>query len=70
MRRRDFIKVIAGSAAALSLGARAQQPALPIVGFVNGASAQSYARESAAFLKGLSEAGYVDGKNVVVEYPS
>jgi putative ABC transport system substrate-binding protein len=50
----------------LPLGARAQQPALP--SFVNGASAQSYARESAAFLKGLSEAGYVDGKNVVVEY--
>jgi len=68
MRRREFLGVLGGAAAVWPLAAQAQQPALPIVGFVNGASAQSYARELAAFLKGLSEAGYVDGKNVVVEY--
>jgi len=68
MRRREFLGVLGGAAVAWPLAAQAQQPALPIVGFVNGASAQSYARELAAFLKGLSEAGYVDGENVVVEY--
>jgi putative ABC transport system substrate-binding protein len=68
MRRREFLGMLGRAAAAWPLAAQAQQPALPIVGFVNGASAQSYARELAAFLKGLSEAGYVDGKNVVVEY--
>ena len=69
MRRRDFIKVIAGSAAAWPLAGRAQQPALPVVGFVNGASAKGdYAPHLSAFLKGLSEAGYVDGQNVTIEY--
>ena len=68
MRRREFLGVLGGAAAVWPLAAQAQQPALPIVGFVNGASAQSYARELAAFFKGLSEAGYVDCKNVVVEY--
>jgi putative ABC transport system substrate-binding protein len=69
VRRRDFIKVIAGSAAAWPLTAPAQQPALPVVGFVNGASAKGdYAPHLSAFLKGLSEAGYVDGQNVTIEY--
>ena len=68
MRRRDFIKVIAGSTAIWPLVARAQQPAMPVVGFLNAASAQVYTRQLAAFLKGLSETGYVDGRNVTIEY--
>jgi putative tryptophan/tyrosine transport system substrate-binding protein len=68
MHRRDFIKVIASSAAAWPLTARAQQPALPMVGFVNAASAKGYESHLSAFLKGLNEVGYVDGQNVTVEY--
>ncbi|MGA7390724.1 MAG: ABC transporter substrate binding protein, partial [Pseudolabrys sp.] len=68
MRRRDFFKVIAGSAAAWPITARAQQPAKPVIGFLNAASAKGYARPLSAFLKGLSEAGYVDGQNVAIEY--
>jgi putative ABC transport system substrate-binding protein len=68
VRRRDFIKVIAGSAAAWPLAARAQQSAMPVLGFVNVASAKSFARPLSAFLKGLGEIGYVDGQNVVIEY--
>jgi putative ABC transport system substrate-binding protein len=69
MRRRDFIKVIAGSAAAAwPLAARAQQSAMPVVGFLNAASAVGYAPQLAAFLKGLAENGYVDGRDVAMEY--
>src|SRR5262245_19359087 len=68
MRRREFIKVIAASAATWPIAARAQQAAMPVVGFINGASAQNRTRHLAAFLKGLSESGYVDGHNVAVEY--
>ena len=68
VRRRDFIKVIVGSAVPWPLAAHAQQPALPVVGFVNIASAKGYAPQVSAFLKGLSEAGYVDGRNVAIEY--
>ena len=50
------------------LAARAQQPAVPVVGFINAAAAQSYKQHLSAFLKGLSEAGYVDGRNVRIEY--
>ena len=67
MRRREFIKVITASAAAWPIAARAQQAAMPAVGFINSASAQNYARQSAAFLKGLGEVGYVDGRDVRVE---
>ena len=66
--RRKFISAIGSMAVALPLVARAQQPALRVVGFINAASPQSYVRELAAFLNGLSEAGYVDGHSVVMEY--
>ena len=68
MRRRDFIKVFAGSAVWWPLAARAQQSAMPVVGFISGGSADTFARFVAAFRKGLNESGYVEGQNVTVEY--
>jgi putative tryptophan/tyrosine transport system substrate-binding protein len=67
MRRREFIKIV-GSVAAWPLVARAQQSTMPVVGFINPASAQSYTPQVAAFLKGLSETGYDEGRNVAIEY--
>jgi putative ABC transport system substrate-binding protein len=68
VRRRDFIKIIFGSAAIWPVAVRAQQSAMPVVGFINAGSAQAYARQLAAFLKGLGETGYTDRQNVAVEY--
>ena len=67
MRRREFITLV-GSAAVWPVLARAQQPALPVVGFIRDGSADTSARFVAAFRKGLSETGYVEGQNVTVEY--
>jgi putative ABC transport system substrate-binding protein len=68
MRRREFICFIGSVAATWPLAARAQQSALPVIGFINAAPAQSYGPQLAAFLKGLDEKGYVDGRNVTIEY--
>src|SRR5690349_6362787 len=65
--RREFLVTISG-AGAWPLAVRAQQPALPVIGFVNPASARSFARPLSAFLNGLGETGYVEGRNVAIEY--
>jgi ABC-type uncharacterized transport system substrate-binding protein len=68
VRRRDFIKVVAGSAATWPLASRAQQRAMPVIGFLHLTSLELTRKHLASFRQGLEETGYIEDRNVAIEY--
>jgi putative ABC transport system substrate-binding protein len=68
MKRREFITLVGGTAASLPFATHAQQPAMPVIGFLHSASLEPNAKRLEGFRKGLQQAGFIEGQNVTIEY--